>query len=507
MNKFLLLCSVVAAMAACRDDNSSSTDAPPSGDSVPGATKVADVQNDALAPNSPVTLKNVVVTAIDKFGAKVGNIFVADAAGGPFSGILVFGAPAAQVDALAVGDIVTIEGAMKVEFALADDMSGRKTTELSPVSGGQMMITKTGTGAAPAPAMVDAAAIAALDQAGQDAEWEKWEGVLIKVVNVSALTSPRMVGTTDATFLDFTITGNARVDSSLAALPEPAIKSDDCLASVTGMGDYFFNYKILPRATADIVTGGTSCPLPEKGAAACMDGIDNDLDGFKDCLDFSCTGDPTSGCAMATTVAMIQNGTIAANSNVALADVFVTARDRAGKGLWVADALAGADNNGVYVYLNAVPDATFVVGAKVSLIGLTTEFDVGNPAVGNTLTEIKNAVITLVAAPAAAPTPLTSTAGVAGDITNGEPQEGVLTKIVTLKVMAVAGTGTAAKVTMIDNAAKTILMYQDAGAFAALPVVGQCLDVTGIMSLDLGLDKRTINPRSAADLVTGAGCN
>ncbi len=506
MNKFLLLCSVVATMAACRDDNSSNPDAPVTGDSVPGTTKVADVQNAAYAVNSPVTLKNVVVTAIDKFGAKVGNIFVADAAGGPFSGILVFGAPAAQVDALTVGDIVTIEGAMKVEFALPADMSGRKTTELSPVSGGQMTVTKTGTGTVPAPAMVDAAAIAALDQAGQDAEWEKWEGVLIKVVNVSALTSPRMVGMGDATFQDFSITGNVRVDSSLAAFPEPAIKRDDCLASVTGMGDYFFNYKILPRSTADIVTGGTGCPLPETGPIACKDGLDNDLDGFKDCLDFSCTSDPTSGCAMATTVVMIQNGTIAANANVALTDVFVTARDRAGKGVWVADSLAGADHNGVYVFLNAAPDATFAVGAKVSLIGLTTEFDATNPAVGNTLTEIKNVTMTLVAAPAAAPTPLTSTAGVAGDITNGEPQEGVLTKIVTLKVMAVAGTGTAAKVTLVDNTAKTILMYQDAGAFAALPTVGQCLDVTGIMSIDLGADKRTINPRSAADLVAGAGC-
>jgi len=38
-------------------------------------------------------------------------------------------------------------------------------------------------------------------------------------------------------------------------------------------------------------------------------------------------------------------------------------------------------------------------------------------------------------------------------------------------------------------------------------MVGTCLNVTGVMSLDTSADKRTINPRTAADLATGTGCN
>jgi hypothetical protein len=471
MNKLLLLCSVVAAMAACRDENTSSVDAPPGGDSAPGtSTKISDVQNAAMAKGTKVTLKGVVVTAIDSFGAKTGNIYVQDPAGGPFSGILVFGGPTADVAGLAVGDIVTIDGAEKDEFALTTDTSGNTTTELKPLTGGAMTITKTGTGAAPAPAVVDAAAIAALpDKAARNAEWEKWEGVLIKVNNVLALSAPKVISGSnpDPTFQAFSITGFAKAESSLAAFPSP-IAAGDCITSITGMGDYFFDYLIHPRSTADVVTGGTGCPSVQVA-----------------------------------TITNIQNNTVPAGSNVKLVDVFVTANG--GRGIWVADSLAGALNNGVYLFTGA--DANFPIGTKVNVFGTTAEFDSGNPPMGDKLTELTSPGLTLSAAAGAAPTALPTTAGVAGDIATGEAHEGVLVSIPTLKVMSVAGTGTAAKVTLIDNNAKTILMYQDAGAFAATPVVGTCLNVTGVMSLDTSADKRTINPRTAADLATGTGCN
>ncbi len=470
MNKFLLLCSVVAAMAACRDDNSSSTDAPPTGVDAPGSSvKVSDVQNSAMAKGTPVTLKGVVVTAIDAFGAKTGNIYVADPAGGPFSGVLVFGGPTSDVAGLAVGDIVTIDGAEKDEFALMTDMTGNTTTELKPLTGGAMSIKKTGTGAAPAAAVVDAAAIAALpDKAARNAEWEKWEGVLIKVSNVLALSAPKVVSGSnpDPTFQSFNVTGFAKAQSSLAAFPTP-LAVGDCLTSITGMGDYFFDYLIIPRSTADIVTGGSNC-----------------------------TAVQTS------TVAAIQTNAVPVGSIVKLVDVFVTANG--GRGIWVADSLGGALNNGVYLFTGA--DATFPIGTKVNVFGTTAEFDSGMPPVGDKLTEITSPGLTLSAAAGAAPTALLTTAGVAGDIAMGEAHEGVLAQILTLKVMSVAGSGATAKVTLTDNTAKTVLMYQDAGAFTTVPAVGACLNVTGVMSLDTTADKRTINPRTAADIAVGIGC-
>jgi hypothetical protein len=232
MKKLAYLVSVSALLFACRSDEGGVTpggaDAPPA----VGSTKVSDVQGTGVALDAAVTLKGVVVTAIDKFGTRTGNVFVADPAGGPFSGVLVVGASAVQVDALAVGDIVTVDGAKKTEFALTADMSGRTTTELVAATGGMLTITKTGAGTVPAPAVVDAQAIAALDEAGRTAEWEKWEGVLIKVVNVAAQTAPRAIGGSmpDPTFQDFGITGGIKVDSSQAAFPD--VLAGDCLASV-----------------------------------------------------------------------------------------------------------------------------------------------------------------------------------------------------------------------------------------------------------------------------------
>ena len=91
----------------------------------------------------------MVVTAIDTFGNRTGDFFVQEPGGGEFSGIKVFGAPLDQVAALAVGDIVDITGAEKDEFALTSDMSGLKVTELKPVAGGTMTVTKMGTGHGP----------------------------------------------------------------------------------------------------------------------------------------------------------------------------------------------------------------------------------------------------------------------------------------------------------------------------------------------------------------------
>src|SRR5258705_31017 len=81
---------------------------------------------------------------------------------------------------------------------------------------------EAGTGSVAAPMVVDALAIGQMaTQAARDAEWEKWEGVLITVTNVSELNSVAQIGgtTPDPTFQKFSVTGGLVVDSSLAAFP------------------------------------------------------------------------------------------------------------------------------------------------------------------------------------------------------------------------------------------------------------------------------------------------
>lgn len=307
MNRTIaVVLTLSAALCACRsDDTNTGDDAGP--DAPGGSVRIQDVQNDSMAAGTPVALSGVVVTAIDAYGAKTGDIWVQDPAGGPFSGIHVFGAPLTAVSSLAVGDIVNIAGAQKDEFALTSDTSGRTITELKAVSGGMMSVTKTGSGAVPAPVVVDALAIGQkATQAERDAEWEKWEGVLVTVNNISVLSAVSQIGgtTPDPLLKKFDVTGQLVLESALSAFPTTGLGKNACLASATGVVDYFFDYLLYQRATTDVMTGGTGCPAAEM-AAACLDTIDNDGNGFSDCADNNCVTSQAT-CRATTTISALQ---------------------------------------------------------------------------------------------------------------------------------------------------------------------------------------------------------
>lgn len=475
------------SLIACRGggggggDDDTTPDGPPVG----GSVTIQEIQNDAMPKGTAVTVDDVVVTAIDTFGARTGDIWVEEPGGGEFSGVKVFGAPLDQVAALQVGDIVTISNAEKDEFAISADTSGRTVTEIKGAGGGMLSIVKTSAGAVPTPSTVDAAAIDALPAAAQDAEWEKWEGVLVNVINArqTGAVGPFGAGAEDQQKFD--ASGNLAVESSLAGLGTNA--AGTCYASITGIGDYAFDYLLLPRATADLVAGGTGCTAQQ-----------------------------------VTTVADVQAGTV--TGDVVLNNVFVTARSLTitgmapnqtivdGKTIWVSDSLQGASGNGIAVFFgnNTPADASLAVGAKINISGKVSEFDV-NPAAGDTLTELTLPAGMLVTAPAGAPAPLVVTAAQVNDIATGEPLEGVLVQIAHAKVTAV---GTNNKITLTDNAGTMITMDDDiffgyAGTTTpALPAVGTCFaPLTGVMSVQLTDNIRTINPRAAADMVVGTGCN
>ncbi|MBA3391579.1 MAG: hypothetical protein H0T89_02990 [Deltaproteobacteria bacterium] len=461
---------------ACRDDGGGSGDDTPLPDAPPvgGNVTIMQVQDDAMPVGTPVTLKGVIVTAIDAYGNRTGDIFVEDPAGGPFSGIKVFGPPLDQVAALAVGDIVDITNAEKDEFALTSDLSGRKVTEIKGAAGGMMTITKKGTGTVPAPVAVDAKAIAAMPKAMREAEWEKWEGVLVTVTGARQLAATRTFGSNPGPDSnEFRITGIARVQSGLAELPADA-GFGVCYERITGVVDYFFNDIVLPRATTDVVGGGTGCN------------------------------------ALATSVVSVQTGTNVELAN--LANVVVTGRDDLGtnKGIWVADGLAGAENNGVFVFTGAMLDVAWTVGTRLNVQGAVEEFDLpamaGGTPMGNTVTEISSPTIAVAAAATAPPTPATAVpVTTLNDIgAAGEPWEGVLVQVQLMKVTALQSFG---KIELTSNAGAKLIMDDEAFVLSP-PAVNTCYaTVTGLMHVAVFDDLRTINPRSAADVVVGTGCN
>ena len=453
MRKLTLIALIVAAIPACRGSSGDDAVTPDSGGTVdPNDVTIQEIQNDAMASGTAVKIKGVVVTAIDKFGAKTGDIWVEEPGGGPYSGVHVFGAPLDQVNALAVGDIVDIDGAQKDDFHYDGTNGsggfdpGYAITELKAVTGGQMTVTKVSSGTPITPDVVDALAIGQLtDYMARDAEWEKWEGVLIKVNNVAAMSSTDYVsskcpGTScpDMDLKKFDLTGDVVVESALSAMPTTAVRGGDCFTSVTGVVDYFFDYQILPRSTDEIATGGTSCPT-ENTAQACGDGVDNDADGFKDCADTACIMAADS-CRTVTTISQIQSGAV--TGGVELHDVYVAALSKPSgqtnptpKNMWVQTNPTAAPNEGIYIFGDGSSVAAFTPGTRVNIIGRVTEF---NDATGTeALTEINALSIT---AGTAGTTPIVPLTGKNVTELSAEQYESTLVTLTNVKVKTVGTT-------------------------------------------------------------------
>ncbi|HEU0037288.1 MAG TPA: hypothetical protein VFQ53_42045 [Kofleriaceae bacterium] len=348
----ILLLSLGLSLVACRGggDDGGGDDTTPDAPPVGGSVTIQEVQADSMPVGTAVELDGVVVTAIDAFGARTGDLWVEEPGGGEFSGIKVFGAPLDQIASLAPGDIVTISNAEKDEFALSMDMTGRKVTEIKGAAGGTLSIVKTGTGSLPPIATVDALAIENLaDQAAKDAEWEKWEGVLITVTNArqnSAVAGFTMNPAEDQ--FEFRATGDLRVQSALTTLGADAV-AGVCYQGLTGVSDYFFNHLLLPRSTADLVGGGTGCSAQTVA-----------------------------------TIADIQSGAV--TGDVKIENVFVTGVGFGQRNLWISTSLTAAPNEGVFVFGGPTLDASVVPGVKVTLTGTVSEFN--DDANGGTLTEI-----------------------------------------------------------------------------------------------------------------------
>jgi hypothetical protein len=411
----LLAVSLSLALVGCRDGGGGDDEPGTDGGSNAGDVTIQEIQNDAMAPGTTVELRGVVVTAIDTYGSRTGEIFVSEPEGGPFSGVKVYGASLSDVAMLQVGDLVDITGAEKHEACteaapcgpvVFEDGAG--LTEVQGDSQGSLIITKVGTGTLPTPAMVDAKAIAAMPEAQRLAEWEKWEGVLINVQNARQLNELEAFDDGDDQ-KQFDATGDIRVQTSLTAFDASAV-TNVCYNGILGLGDFFFDYLVLPRSASDLMTGGTGCEaLPV---------------------------------AQAATIEEVQAGT--KTGLVMIENVYVVAKgDYSKRQVWVSQSLTAAPNQGLYIRTNNDPASDVVPGARVTVMGTAVEFNntSNGQMTGTTLTQITSGSLTVTAAPTAQVTPVSgqTVASLKAEST-GEAYESVLVTLTNVLVTA-ASTG------------------------------------------------------------------
>jgi hypothetical protein len=200
-------------------------------------TPIYEIQQGMVPEGTPVLLENVIASSgLTWTDAADASFFVQEPGGGAFSGIEVHVGDIAGVQ-ITPGDDLTIVG-------LYDEFYDMSQIEVA----GAASITVNGSGPAPAPEIIaDPASIATNGAAAED-----WEGVLVRVENVTVTNEnpddPMEFG-------EFAVTGDLRVDDVFFAMADwtkPAL--DTVYASITGPLVYSFdNFKLEPRDNADLV--------------------------------------------------------------------------------------------------------------------------------------------------------------------------------------------------------------------------------------------------------------
>src|SRR5687767_4581808 len=107
MKKLSVLCLFLVFAGACGrgGDDDGDGDNGGSDGGGDGDDTIFEVQSDDMPVGTAVTLKGVVVTAIDNYGSRRGGIYVQEPEGGAFSGVFVYLSGTEAAD-LAPGDLV-----------------------------------------------------------------------------------------------------------------------------------------------------------------------------------------------------------------------------------------------------------------------------------------------------------------------------------------------------------------------------------------------------------------
>jgi len=449
-HKLILLLAVVAACAGDKDDPGTDTTPPadtdtdtaPTGDTGwtgdtgtplvdPLITSIPAIQTGGVAQGTLVEVEGV-VTATDTYG-----FFVQDVIGGAYSGIWVYGGEDWEADLGYVtrGDDVRLVG-------IADEYEDR--TEIDLLADAQGTIERLGSGAAPAPELVD------IDDL-QFVNAEPWEGVLVAVQGLTVEDAALGYGQAllgsggQSMVIDDTLHSWAGVPDAPLGFP---------VSEVAGPVDYTFgSYKVLPRDAADIVS-------------------------------------------TATTIQAVQLGEVEEDAEVTVFDAVVTGVDDVG--VFVQDDAGGAWS-GVWVFLGSYWQGSWgnlAVGDRVDVTGVYEEY------FGLTEVNVTTSSSPLVVRRGAG-TPLEPEVLAVSAV--GEAWEGVLVEVQDVEVSdprpgndefvvepAVGGGG---EYVYVDNA---LHLYS---GFAALAAGDDFLSVVGPLNYSFGEFK--IAPRSDDDLSPG----
>jgi hypothetical protein len=503
----LFLVPSMLAVCACGHSSNPIIDA---GLDAPSAVTIPQVQSIAMAPGTPVILAAVVVTAVGEYGARTGDVWVEEPGGGPQSGIHLYGAQPTVVMALHPGDVVDVSNAVKGTFAAPTDTSGRTEVELEPPTTDQTItVTTVGTAPLPAVSTVGALAIGMMQDPSRSDQWRMWDGVLVEVTNVtetSAVAEALTSSTPDPTLQEFGITGVASVESALAPFPT-GLSYGTCLASVTGVVEYYSGYEILPVATTDVVGDGTSCPTPEDTIALCTDGIDNDGNGLTDCEDNGCIiNDGT--CRTMVTIAAIDGAVDAAPTMPVLpmgaptgvqlgdgsaADVYITAAECPGasgsgsavpcQDFWVATNPSAGSDGGLYVHAVAPPlISSGDIGKTVQLVGSLEAFD--NDTAGETLPELDALAVITKSTGVSTIAPLAGqTAAALTATATGRPYVGSLVTLANVKLVSAPNPQSANDATLQQG---STMFEAQADIYVLTSAVGTCFSsITGIWTYDV----------------------
>ncbi|MBI5501803.1 MAG: hypothetical protein HY907_16290 [Deltaproteobacteria bacterium] len=212
---------------------------------------VPQVQNPAdpeyPGTGSRVVLDDVIVTAVDNYdedgSGRVGNVWVAEPAGGAWSGVQLFDPSVIPSRAsLVPGDIVQAIGTLDEFVLLNPDGSPQDPagtlTELSGAS-----VQKIGETYAPLATTIPEADLVPLGRDSPNPAAEQWEDCLVRLENVE------MAGGYDRYGEAPTSLGVA-VASDLYLIPDLAAGTR--LRSLTGIVTYFFGFSLMPRGPQDV---------------------------------------------------------------------------------------------------------------------------------------------------------------------------------------------------------------------------------------------------------------
>jgi len=261
-----------------------------------GAVTVAQLKDtdraDLVPPDCRVSLAGLVVTSPVKRVAEFQVFFAQEAAGGPWSGLLVAASLTEDLGELAPGKVVALEGTVIRSL-------GATVLLLEGVS-------ITGERAVPAPALLQAAELG-----DSGAQSTRYDGVLVRVEDVVTVQTPLWLqGVDDLVFevANFTLLDrplqvrDAFASGFACAWASPASpcvtdgrRLHQRFESITGCLDLAGSYQLIPRTVADLVlrdcgAGDTDCDGVANEADLCPSRFDpaqgdGDGDGVGDRCD------------------------------------------------------------------------------------------------------------------------------------------------------------------------------------------------------------------------------